>query len=447
MAIRIFSIVILLFGIQASGLVRAATGCRTDTVAMRAIVNRYACMLGGLHRKVKVADDDTTAFHLNPYYYRLFVRPALYRSPLRQTFGVNWEPALPGRQQDTLPLLNDKDSVKAGLEEQNRLLMRMYINSPALIQTTEQNLKEAGELKNEVMPEVPHEVVLAEKERDIDLAPDLGDLQIKVRRPNFWSWQGDYSLQFTQSYFSDNWYQGGENNYTMLALVTMNAKYDNKDKVQWENKLEMRLGFQTSKSDEIHKFKTNDDLLRFTTKIGYKAAKRWYYTLQVQAYTQFYPSYKANSEEVSSDFMSPYNMSVSLGMDYKLELKRFRGSAVLTPVSYNFRYVGRKALYTNFGLKENRNTYNYFGPSITVNYQWDIYKNIRWDARAYWFSNLEMTTIEWENTFTFTLTKYLTTKLFVYPRIDDSSPNYRSEDKGSYFMFKEWFSLGLNYSF
>lgn len=187
--------------------------------------------------------------------------------------------------------------------------------------------------------------------------------------------------------------------------------------------------------------------MRFTTKIGYKAAKRWYYTLQVQAYTQFYPSYKANSEEVSSDFMSPYNMSVSLGMDYKLELKRFRGSAVLTPVSYNFRYVGRKALYTNFGLKENRNTYNYFGPSITVNYQWDIYKNIRWDARAYWFSNLEMTTIEWENTFTFTLTKYLTTKLFVYPRIDDSSPNYRSEDKGSYFMFKEWFSLGLNYSF
>ena len=77
MAIRIFSIVILLFGIQASGLVRAATGCRTDTVAMRAIVNRYAGMLGGLHRKVKVADDDTTAFHLNPYYYRLFVRPAL----------------------------------------------------------------------------------------------------------------------------------------------------------------------------------------------------------------------------------------------------------------------------------------------------------------------------------------------------------------------------------
>ena len=140
-------------------------------------------------------------------------------------------------------------------------------------------------------------------------------------------------------------------------------------------------------------------------------------------------------------------MSVSLGMDYKLELNKFKGSAVLTPISYNFRYVDRESLRKNFGIEEGHNTYNYFGPSITVNYTWDIYKNIRWDARIYWFSNLEMTTIEWENTLTFSLTKFLTAKMFLYPRFDDSSPNYRSEDKETYFMFKEWFSLGVNYAF
>ena len=38
--------------------------------------------------------------------------------------------------------------------------------------------------------------------------------------------------------------------------------------------------------------------------------------------------------------------------------------------------------------------------------------------------------------------------MFLYPRIDDSSENYRNEDKKfSYLMFKEWFSLGINYSF
>ena len=54
--------------------------------------------------------------------------------------------------------------------------------------------------------------------------------------------------------------------------------------------------------------------------------------------------------------------------------------------------------------------------------------------------------LEWENTFSFNFNKYISAKLFLYPRFDDSSINYRSEG-GSYFMFKEWLSLGLDYSF
>ncbi len=53
---------------------------------------------------------------------------------------------------------------------------------------------------------------------------------------------GDYYLQFLQNYVSDNWYKGGESNYSMLGSVTMQANYNNKQKVKWENKLEMRLG-------------------------------------------------------------------------------------------------------------------------------------------------------------------------------------------------------------
>lgn len=422
-----------------------------DTIAMRMIVDKYAARLSALAQQrfqpVNRQSDSLIDTKLDANFFRFYSPATLYRAPLAQTFGIEWEPVLPGKVKTLKPYIQLEDSVLQSLEEQNRILMRTYVKEPWLVRSTEEQLDNAGELKEEVKPAPPQQVQLAEKEMDIDLTPDVGDIRIMVRRPNFWSCNGDYSLQFTQSYFSENWYQGGENNYTMLALATMNAKYDNKDKVQWENKLEMRLGFQTSKSDEIHKFKTNDDLLRFTTKIGYKAAKRWFYTLQVQVYTQFYPSYNANSHDVSSDFMSPFNMSVSLGMDYKLELNKFKGSAVLTPISYNFRYVDRESLRKNFGIEEGHNTYNYFGPSITVNYTWDIYKNIRWDARIYWFSNLEMTTIEWENTLTFSLTKFLTAKMFLYPRFDDSSPNYRSEDKETYFMFKEWFSLGVNYAF
>ena len=129
-------------------------------------------------------------------------------------------------------------------------------------------------------------------------------------------------------------------------------------------------------------------------------------------------------------------------------MKRFKGSANLSPVAYNFRSVERRSLFGNFGLESGRSMYNNFGPNITVNYSWEIWKNIKWDARIYWFSNLETTDIEWENTFTFTINRFLNSKLFLYPRIDDSSENYRNEDKKfSYLMFKEWFSLGINYSF
>jgi hypothetical protein len=315
-----------------------------------------------------------------------------------------------------------------------------------LVKTTETELEENGGIHDGGSPETPTDVKIHKQNITFDIIDDEEPIKLDVKRPNFWKFRGNYSLQFTQTYFSDNWYQGGENNYSMLALATMEANFDNKQKVQWDNKLEMRLGFQTSKSDEKHKIKANDDLLRFTSKIGYKATKHWFYTLQVQAFTQFYPSFRANSFDVSSDFMSPFNLVVSLGMDYKFEWKKFRGSANLSPIAYNFKSVARPSLYGNFGLEPGKKVYNNFGPNITVNYTWEISKNIRWDARIYWFSNMKMTDIEWENTFTFSINKYLNSKLFLYPRIDDSSERYKSEN-GSYLMFKEWFSLGVNYSF
>ena len=417
-----------------------------DTISMEAVSQRYSLMLDSLAGRVRTMPTDTVVRYTT-LYFRLFTPPTLYDAPLRQAFGLSWEGSLPGRTV-SLPSLGVYASEgRAVLEEEDRMLMRTYVDTPWLIEATEDELERAGGIEEEVLPELPTVTQLTVNEMAVDLTDDVDDVRLVVRRPNFWKVKGDYSFQLTQNHFSENWYQGGENNYTMLALVTMEANFNNKQKIQWDNKLEMRLGFQTSKTDEKHKFKTNDDLLRFTTKIGYKATAHWFYTLQVQAYTQFYPILSANMGLVFFGFMSPFNLVLSLGMDYKLELKRFKGSANLAPVAYNFRSVARRSLFGNFGLEEGKSMYHNFGPNITVNYSWEIWKNIKWDARIYWFSNLESTDIEWENTFTFTINRFLNSKLFLYPRIDDSSEDYRKESNGSYFMFKEWFSLGLNYSF
>ena len=73
-------------------------------------------------------------------------------------------------------------------------------------------------------------------------------------------------------------------------------------------------------------------------------------------------------------------------------------------------------------------------------------ENINWGGRIYWFSDLSMNTIEWENTFTFNVNKYIKATLFLYPRFDDSSPNYRSPVNDGFFMFKQNLSLGLTYN-
>ena len=417
MFIRLLLLVFLPFSLSMQLMADIGRVHRVDTLAMAAVVQKYVARLNTLAADTgQVAKDSVVKY--TPFYYPLFAPATLYDAPLRQTFSVSWKPSLPGRLSVVSAFPDQKEDADLRiLTEVNHLLMQTYVKSPWLIQSTENELDEAGGLQEDSLPVLPEDVRLVENDMGVDLSQDVDDVQLVVRRPNFWKCKGDYSFQFTQNYFSENWYQGGDNNYTMLALATMEANFNNKEKIQWDNKLEMRLGFQTSKTDEKHKVKTNDDLLRFTTKIGYKATTHWFYTLQVQAYTQFYPSYNANSDVVSSDFMSPFNL------------------------------VGR-SLFGNFGLDEGKCMYHNFGPNITVNYSWEIWKNIKWDSRIYWFSNMEMTDVEWENTFTFTINKYLNSKLFLYPRIDDSSENYRNEDKKfPYLMFKEWFSLGVNYSF
>jgi hypothetical protein len=98
----------------------------------------------------------------------------------------------------------------------------------------------------------------------------------------------------------------------VVGALTAEANYDNKNKWKWDNKLELKLGFLRSRTDSLHKFKSNEDLIRLTSKLGLEAAKNWYYTLQLQAYTQFTQGYKSNDPKIYSDFFSPLNINIFL---------------------------------------------------------------------------------------------------------------------------------------
>ena len=325
-------------------------------------------------------------------------------------------------------------------------LLNIYLNHPEYITNSEQQLRDAGGVDETITSPIRTEVNLEKKEAPTPQEVIDAPVDVVITKPNFWTYKGDQYLQFLQNYISGNWYKGGESNYSMVASVTLEANYNNKQKVKWDNKLEMKLGFQTSKADTMHSLKTSEDLVRFTSKLGLQATKNWYYTLSVLGYTQFMRGFKKNDIRTYSDFMSPFNLNISIGMNYTVNWlkKKLTGNIQLSPLAYNFRYVGRDALITRYGLKEGHHTLHDLGSMCTVDLTWKFSDNINWKTRLYGYSTYHRAELEWENTFTFQFNKYISSKLFIYPRFDDATTR---DGHHAYWQYKEYASLGFNYSF
>ena len=361
-------------------------------------------------------------------YFRLFAPTTFYHSGANKTLSLS--PAT-------------GDEVTDAVDE---ALMSLYMRRPDLVRNNESRLKAAGTLRDDVNQELSQAVELTEKAAPVPEEPEAVPMGIVVVKPNFWKFKGDGYLQFLQNFVSGNWHKGGESNYSAVGAINLELNYNDKDRITFDNKLEMKLGFQTSRTDTVHAIKTNNDLLRLTSKLGLQAHKRWYYTLQLLAYTQFAKGYKANNDFVFSDFMSPFNLNLGIGMQYKVEAlnKKLTGSLNFLPLSFNFVYVGRDALRTSNGIKGDHHTLENFGSQFTADLKWQIAEQISWKTRFYANTTYQRALIEWENQFELKISKYISANLFLYPRFDDS--NNRDDELG-YFQFQEYSSLGISYSF
>ena len=370
-------------------------------------------------------------------FYRLFAPLTFYHNVADKSLTLDSESA-------------GKDQVADAVDE---ALLNVYLKRPDLVSNTETALQETGGIREDV------DQPLEQKVDYVDFTEDLvvdtleeAPVDLVVQKPKFWTKKGDGFLQFMQNYVSGNWYKGGESNYSMVGAVTLEANYDNKNKWKWDNKLEMKLGFQRTRTDSMHKFKSNEDLIRYTGKVGLEATKKWYYTLQLIAYTQFTRGLKANDAKTYSDFMSPFNLNVGLGLDYKVEAfdKKLTGTVNLSPIALNYRYVDRSIFDgsawfpSRYGIEDGKHSLLDVGSQVTADLEWKISDVVKWKSRFYAFTSYKRTEIEWENTFTLQVSKYISANIFLYPRFDDAGS--RDSELG-YWQFKEYSSLGFNYTF
>lgn len=407
------------------------TVVKKDTVKVMepTLAESYADSLSALRARidsiqpVRMDSDDSR-------FAKLFTPLTFYRSPANRFLRLK-------------PQAGVGDSLDVELDA---ALLDIYLRRPDLVKVTQRHLEEVGapivadnrnkKQKRDIIEDVAPKAI----------EPDAAPMDIVIFRPNFWTFAGDYYLQFLQNYVSDNWYKGGESNYSLLGRLTMQANYNNKQKVKWENKLEMRFGFQSSRSDSLHRYKTTEDLIRLTSKLGLQASKRWYYTLQLLTYTQFTHSYRSNDPTLYSDFLAPLNVNLSLGMDYSVDWQhhRLKGNIHLAPLAYNMKYTRVRSLSSRLGIEDNRRVLNDFGSEFTVDLSWTLMEDLTWRTRLYGYTTYERVELEWENTFVFQFNRFVSAQIFLYPRFDDGVAR---DSHHGYLQFKEYASIGFNFSF
>lgn len=407
------------------------TVVKKDTVKVMepALAESYADSLSALRARidsiqpVRMDSDDSR-------FAKLFTPLTFYRSPANRFLRLK-------------PQAGVGDSLDVELDA---ALLDIYLRRPDLVKVTQRHLEEVGapivadnrnkKQKRDIIEDVAPKAI----------EPDAAPMDIVIFRPNFWTFAGDYYLQFLQNYVSDNWYKGGESNYSLLGRLTMQANYNNKQKVKWENKLEMRFGFQSSRSDSLHRYKTTEDLIRLTSKLGLQASRRWYYTLQLLTYTQFTHSYRSNDPTLYSDFLAPLNVNLSLGMDYSVDWQhhRLKGNIHLAPLAYNMKYTRVRSLSSRLGIEDNRRVLNDFGSEFTVDLSWTLMEDLTWRTRLYGYTTYERVELEWENTFVFQFNRFVSAQIFLYPRFDDGVAR---DSHHGYLQFKEYASIGFNFSF
>lgn len=326
---------------------------------------------------------------------------------------------------------------------QNSYVSRFVIEHPDKVKYNINDLPEAP--KQYVITSSPDKVTLALKEIKVDDKTNITKEEVVLK-----SWLKDFTanVKFSQAYVSENWYQGGNSNLNLLGNFELNINLNpNKyPKLLFENRIQYKIGIYSTPQDSIRSYSLSEDQLQLNSKFGVKAVKHWYYTTTLQFKTQFFNNYQQNSRTMTASFLSPGELNLGVGMTYntKTNKKRININLSINPVSYNLK-ICRNITDLNpvsFGIEEGKHTANQIGSNIEFKFGWNITPNISWNSGLYAFSDYEYVQADWQNTFNFSINKYLSSQIFLNLRYDSSSipdPDWHR------WQFKEILSFGFAY--
>lgn len=270
------------------------------------------------------------------------------------------------------------------------------------------------------------------------------------QRRVYWLHTVGSALQFSQAYISDNWYQGG-NDYLALLFnfnwdVALNTVY--KPNLMFTSSLSYKLAVNSNSKEALHHYSISQDALQYNLKAGLKAFRKWFYSFNLQFKTQIFNTYPADSPDMTAAFLSPADLNMGLGMTYNTEAlsNRLKLSVSVSPISYNLKTcINHRIDPALFNIEPGRKTRSEIGSNAEATLSWDITSNISWKSRMFLFTDYHYFQADWENTFTFNITRFLSTQFYIHPRYD-SSTIFGASD-WHYWQLKEILSFGLSYTF
>lgn len=376
----------------------------------------------------------------SPLFFRLFMPLTLYNDAISESMTP--DDNVDSYYGNMLPLEKTEQEKENEVRRHiNAALLRVYLEHPELVKMTEEELMSvAGPV---VLGPEAAAGILREVNSQHLRYKGADEPELVKNKPVYWKTFGNFATKYTQSFFSDNWYKGGESSHSMLAQLKLESNYA-KNQISFDNKLEAKLGYLTTKKNGELSFRTNDDLLRITSKYGVKAAQSWFYTLQFQGYTQFMPVMD-KSDNLKSKFFSPAYGSLSVGMDLKPKFKNknISLSALMSPIAYNSKYVGVDSIASKYGIKEGENYFYSLGSRVEANLKWTIMKNVKWTSRIFFYTSYENVESDWENTIDYVLSKYFTLQFFIHWKYDDS---IKPDQYLNYNQLREFLTLNFTYS-
>lgn len=337
---------------------------------------------------------------------------------------------------------------KALHRKMDEINYNLFFNNPQVVQYNVRLLPEAPKVYQAVVNPEDHTIEIQEKYTANDVNTTISSAPLKKRH---WIRAFNASLQFSQAYVSPNWYQGGNNNLNMIANIFYNVKLNQKyhPNLIFETTAQYKLGMNSAPDDTVHSYNISEDLFQINTTFGVKAAKKWYYSFTGQFKTQLLNSYKSNSHDLRSAFLSPAELTAGIGMTYNHSNAKgtFTFDASIAPISYNMRICTNENIdETIYDIDEGHKTAHKFGSSAEIKLKWKMARNITLNSRIFAFTDYGQAQADWENTIDFDINRFLSTRLYVHARYDSTTA--RVEDsKWHHFQVKEILSIGFSYKF